>query len=165
MLRVLKQIEDEVLKDLLSQPDLWSSLFVNYHKPYVERVFTLWNGYRISLHVIHPCFPEEALVHPHPWPAAFRIVGGYYRTGVGYSDTTELPENMDEFHFNDGALYEMTDPNMWHWVAPKTPVSTIMVNGPLYSEMNPGCKKADVELKSLSDSRVKEILEMFSNYI
>src|SRR5205823_428108 len=91
MLDILHAAEKE-LPRLLASDDGWQSLRVDYHPPFVDRVFRDWSPpgaaegarYRISLHRIHPCAPAEALFHPHPWPSAMRIHSGTYEMGVGH---------------------------------------------------------------------------------
>ena len=57
-------------KIMQSTSQKWNSLHVDYHKPYVDRVWTLWNPpnqtdeFRIFLHKIYPCTAEESLFHP-----------------------------------------------------------------------------------------------------
>ena len=86
MLHLLHAIEAD-LPLLLTNTDGWASLDIDYHPPRVERVFRDLDGARVSLHVIHPCEPEQALFHPHPWPSAMRVLSGTYEMGVGASHT------------------------------------------------------------------------------
>jgi len=83
MIEDLKHIEQTVLMDLLRNPSIWNTLDVNYHHPRVERLWTQIVDARLMLHVIHPCKPEEALYHPHPWPSAMHVLSGKYEMGLG----------------------------------------------------------------------------------
>ncbi len=132
MFSVLHHAE-ELLPDLLAphKESLWKSLYVDYHPPIVERLWTQIGEYRICLHRIHPCKPEEALFHPHPWPSAMRIVNGHYEMTVGYGSGTSAPPVAARFLLGRGAAYEMTDPNSWHAVRPldAAPSLSVMVSG------------------------------------
>ena len=72
MLDVLTQVE-RALPALLQDESVWQSLYVDYHPPMVERLWTRWGEYRVFLHRIHPCERGQALFHPHPWPSAMRV--------------------------------------------------------------------------------------------
>lgn len=66
MLDILNKIQSQVYQ-LLKGPDRWNTLDIDYHPPRVERLWTCWeNDYRVYLHRLHPCEPEQALYHPHP---------------------------------------------------------------------------------------------------
>lgn len=54
MLKMLAEAE-ELLPKLLQDDAIWQSLYVDYHPPFVERLWTPWGSYRINLHRIHPC--------------------------------------------------------------------------------------------------------------
>ena len=90
MFKRLREVEQE-LPDLLEK-EIWNGLYIDYHPPIVERVWTQVGENRIYLHRIHPCSEGEALFHPHPWPSAMRILSGEYEMGIGYGEGTEPPE-------------------------------------------------------------------------
>lgn len=158
-----------VVLGLMEDINNWDSLYVDYHKPFVERIHCKVGKYRISLHYIHPCEIEEALLQPHPWKSAFIVLDGLYRTGMGYSNTATPPPIMTQsLCRGDGEfLYDMSDPNLWHYVAPITPVTTVMITETPFSdeERNPACKKADKELFPLSPERKEELFEHFKKYL
>src|SRR5438045_1563732 len=54
MLKELRQAE-AALPKLLARPEIWKTLLINYRPPLVERLYTDWNGIRLSLHCIHEC--------------------------------------------------------------------------------------------------------------
>ena len=72
-------IKSDQFKTWLANPKLWKTLDVDYHPPRVERVWMSFDDKRISLHVIHPCETNDALVHPHPWESAMYVlpIGGF----------------------------------------------------------------------------------------
>src|SRR5258708_7914389 len=73
MLEVLRRAEAD-LPRLLQEESRWTSLFIDYHPPTVERLWCAWGDYRLSLHRIHPCEAGAALFHTHLWPSAMRIL-------------------------------------------------------------------------------------------
>ena len=131
MLDVLKRaIED--LPSLIRDEGSWNSLRVDYNHPYVDRLWRQFDDHRILLHRIHPCEAEQALLHPHPWPSAMRVLGpGVYETGIGYGDPTgEPPPVAAKFVLKNYGTYEMLDPNTWHYVRPRRQaVHSVMVIG------------------------------------
>lgn len=159
MLEKLHQIERQ-LPDLLVQ-DGWQSLYVDYHPPIVERVWRQEGDYRINLHCIHPCEPEEALMHPHPWPSAIKILSGKYRQGIGYSSGRETPPIAATTIMTYGSSYEMVNKDGWHYVAPiDDVVMSLMVTGKPWDRWAPRSEK---QLNPLSEKMVKEILEFFGD--
>lgn len=159
MIHTILEVE-KILSQLLKE-EVWKSVDINYHPPRVERLWTEYNNYRISLHCIHPCTTEEALIHPHPWPSAMRIVQGSYEMGIGYSSTNEPPTIAAKVILNKGCLYEMTDMNGWHYVRPLEPCYTLMVTGQPWGRESP---KSSKPLESLSKEREIEILSIISEY-
>jgi hypothetical protein len=53
MLEVLAQLE-RALPTMLQDENIWQSLYVDYHPPTVERLWTSWSDCRVYLHRIHP---------------------------------------------------------------------------------------------------------------
>jgi hypothetical protein len=158
-----------IILELMEDINNWDSIYVDYHKPFVERLYCTVGKYRISLHYIHPCEIDDALLHPHPWSSAFIVLDGLYRTGMGYSNTETPPPIMSSTLCRGGGefLYDISDPNLWHYVAPVKHVSTVMITDTPYDkeEMNPACKKADKELFPLSDERKLELFEHFKKFL
>ena len=104
----LKSFEP-MIKKLLSDSSVWSSLDVNYHPPRVERLFINHEGYRIYLHLIHTT-DEDCLFHKHNWPAALKQVWGSYEMGISYSEKEISSEDayslpiVAKFIINQGSL-------------------------------------------------------------
>ena len=148
------------LRELLKDPDGWKSLYVDYHKPYVERLYRdLDDGRRVSIHRIHGCETEEALLHPHPWPASF-MVWGSYRMALGYSESNTPPEVVSNFIMLN-TVYEMLDKNMWHSVAPapNTTCITLMVSGKPWGRETP--IKPESPLRELTQEERDSLFEEF----
>ena len=160
-INLLEKIE-KVLPSLLDKPELWKSLFVNYEHPYVERLWTEFEDFRISLHAIHPCTREEVLYHPHPWPSGMKILKGRYEMGVGYGKGEEYPSIACTIVLNEGDEYEMIDPDGWHYVRPLENLTyTLMVTGKPWDRFSP---KSDYKLSSLNENRKKELIELFKSF-
>lgn len=123
MIRALFDAETEIL-DYMKDEQAWSSMFIDYEKPYVERLWRSWRAhFRISLHRIHTCHEDEPLFHPHPWPSAIRILSGVYEMGIGHGAGDSKPPVNTRVILTSGCVYEMIDPDEWHYVRPLTDTS------------------------------------------
>lgn len=129
MLDVLEVALTE-LPALLRSPDGWQGLRITYHPPFVDRAWRPWREYRLSIHRIQPCEPGEALLHPHPWPSAIRILSGRYEMVVGHGAGTATPPIAARLVVPAGTSYAMTDPDAWHSVRPlEAPSLSVMLSG------------------------------------
>ncbi len=161
MLSSLHRVE-QALPSLLAQPDQWQTLYVDYDRPIVERVWCQWDNLRVYLHRILPCSPHEALFHPHPWPSAMRIVAGSYEMGIGYAAGNKPPPEAARVILIPGSEYEMTHPDGWHYVRPiDRPSLSLMVAGKPWNRSSP---KSEHSLEMLSGTRKTEIIEFFRAY-
>lgn len=165
LLERLKQIEDEVLPDLLRGPDTqWNTLDVIYHPPHVERCWMQLDDIRLFLHQIHNHpDPAECLAHPHDWPSAMKIVSGRYIHDVGYYDPMSpgLFRWLTRAELAAGTYYEMSDPIAWHRVCPiGRPALTVMIAGPLYDNPSFSVKPAEKQPK-LSAAKRRDLLNSF----
>ena len=123
-------LAEDSLPALIERDELWQTVYVDYHKPFVELVWFQWGVFRISLHCIHPCTPEEALNHWHSWAAGFRVRRNSYESGFGVGSGPELPPIEQVRVFTAGECHEMINPREAHYVAPRgEPVDTTMVSG------------------------------------
>lgn len=135
------------LPDLLLDEKDWNSLLIDYRPPVVERLWRQWDEYRIFLHRIHPCEPNEAFLHPHPWASAVQVLGGLgvYRMGIAYDAAAaqahheglphEVPPIATVFESSADFRYEMTSPGAWHYVQPIVlPTLSVMVTSPEWVE-------------------------------
>lgn len=162
MIDKLKQIEDKLILELLQKPEIWKTLFIDYHPPLVERCWTQLGNYRLSLHFIHQCEPEDALFHPHPWPSAMRVLEGTYEMGLGFGKGLEKPEKMCTILVSNGMYYDMTHIDGWHYVRPvKSTCSTVMLTGPKWEREE---IKSDKPLKELTPERKLIILDYFLSF-
>jgi hypothetical protein len=176
MIELLAEVEKS-LYNLLRQTDVWHTLDVDYEPPRVERLWCDWHRagvtYRINLHRIHPC--EKALMHPHPWPSAVKVLSGKYEMGIGALlvagpasfPARAIPEVMKTVAtvvLTAGATYEMLDERGWHYVKPiDKPSLSLMLTGPPF-EWRPDhgpFKKPDKKLGPLSPEAEAALLNEF----
>ena len=161
MLDILATVESE-LPELLQDESAWSSIYIDYHPPTVERLWRNWNGYRIYLHRIHPCGAGEALFHPHPWPSAMRILEGEYEMAVGYGKGETVPPVAALMIAAGDFRYEMTDPDAWHYVRPlERPSMSLMVTGKPWDRPAPRSSKP---LAPLAAETCHELLRLFREH-
>lgn len=161
MLRALRQIETDVLPQLLEDPSVWQTLDIDYEPPRVERLWTQLGGSRLYLHRIHACGPGEALYHPHPWPSAVRLVLGGYEMAIGYGAEGTSPPFAAMLMMHQGSSYEMLSPLGWHYVRPLTGTSlSVMLAGkPFAGDAGKGAKPV---LNPLSENVKHDLLDQFA---
>lgn len=160
MLELIAQVEKE-LPDLLKDKSQWNSLFVDYEHPFVERLWRPWGDYRIYLHKIHPCRPEEALFHPHPWPSVVKIVDGKYQMGLGHGSGKTPPEITATTILTPDSEYEMSHIDGWHYVAPiNNFVYSLMITGKPWDRWSP---KNITPLKSLAKDQEADLFSFFKS--
>jgi hypothetical protein len=131
---------DSVLSELpaLLRADGWHGLRIAYHPPLVERAWRPWRDCRLSIHRIHPCAPGEALLHPHPWPSAIRILSGRYEMAIAYGAGIAPPPIAARIVAVAGTSYAMIDPDGWHSVRPvEAPSLSVMLSGPPWQRAMP----------------------------
>ena len=147
------------LPALLHDATKWKSVFVDYHHPFVERLWCEWFESRIYLHRIHPCGAGEALFHPHPWPSAMKVLGGSYEMAIGYGEAETEPPIAARLILGAGSEYEMTDPNAWHYVRPlNAPSISLMVSSKPWARTS---AKSKHPLSELALQKRQEILAFF----
>lgn len=167
MIEHLQGFERTHLLDLLRSDNVWETLDIDYHPPFVKRLWVqLDEDYRLYLHEIHPCKTEEALLHPHPWQSAMHVlpIGGIYEHGMGYHQEWGSQDILVCTQEVRGEMYyEMIDKNAIHYVRPvKKPVYTVMLAGPL--EWPENHHKSSKKLKELESSDKERLLKIFRKY-
>lgn len=161
MLKNLFNIEKQ-LPELLDNKDNWHSVYVDYHKPFVKRLWKQEGDLRIYLHQIFPCEKEESLLHPHPWPSAMKVISGFYEMGVGYSDTNKEPIIASTLILPENSYYEMVDINSWHYVRPlENPSFSLMITGVPWKRESP---KSSYPLRELQEDEKLIIFQEFEKY-
>jgi len=169
MIELLKQIEKEDLRKLLSNLSLWQTLDVDYYPPRVERLWLQYDdNHRLFIHKIHhtdaPC-----LYHKHRWEAAFKILKGEYEMGITYCENEISSEeayklkDISRFIIAKGSYYEMRNTHTLHYVKPLGDYSiSLMLTGNLYPEERH--EILDKKLQPLSKLRklqiAKEVLDL-----
>ncbi len=122
MLELLYKVENSLRELLYKNVDSVQTMYIDYHKPYVSRIWFIDKELdcRIFLHKIEKCEESsEALYHPHKWDSAIRIIAGEYEMGIGHSETNEIPKTDCKLILGAGSCYEMTEKHGWHYVSPK----------------------------------------------
>lgn len=158
MLNDLLNIEKELARHL-AEEDTWSSVYVDYHKPYVKRLWKQIGTHRVYLHQIASCERSESLFHPHPWPSAMKVIEGVYEMGVGYSKTNEAPVAVSTLILPKNSYYEMVDIDSWHYVRPLSTVSySLMLTGAPWRRDAP---KSDYPLRQLGSDEKRAIFDLF----
>jgi hypothetical protein len=163
MLDVLNRIEKEILPQLLTDASPWKSLYVDYHPPFVQRLWTSVDvdgkPYRVYLHRILPCELKDALFHTHPWPSAMRILSGRYTMIAGHGEGNATPPVSMTLSLPAGASYEMVHPDSWHAVCPEGEAAySLMVTGAPWPRESP---KSPYPLQPLPADLQAEILQFF----
>lgn len=166
LISVLRRIEtNDLFEMMLEDPDKWESLDVDYLPPRVERLWTTFGPYRVSLHRIHPCGPgEEPFYHPHKWPAAFHVLAGTYEMPYGFGAGVKPPVRSGTMFFAPGSYYSMLDSDMWHAVKvhPGATCLTVMLSGPPWEREMPAVP--DKPLRPLSRETKEEMLHLFRSF-
>lgn len=164
MIDILKLAEKE-LPYLLTKPEIWRTLDIDYFPPRVERLWCEYGGkYRLCIHTMHPT-DKMCLFHKHRFPAAFKIIEGKYEMGFTHVEkeiTTEEAYDLPfgKFILNIGSYYEMSHTNLAHYVKPLGGLSTsLMLSGPLFPEAEFRKEIVDRPLLPLSDERKFVLLQ------
>lgn len=164
MKNILSHVEQELVY-LLANDNNWKSVYVDYHKPFVKRLYTnfMYQGhnYRIYLHQIESCDINEALFHPHPWPSIMKLLSGSYNMFVGYGEGLQSPPVAVKLELPTDTIYEMSEINAWHAVAPILDNSfSLMITGEPWQRES---HKSTKTLYELSLEEKKHILDFFRN--
>jgi len=78
MIDKLKQIEDRLILELLSQPNIWTSVVYNLQKPIVEKLYTKINKHIISLEFIHTSEVNDTAQKINKSTSAIHILQGSF---------------------------------------------------------------------------------------
>lgn len=164
MINELKNTEKE-LGNFLNNPKVEiHSMYIDYHEPFVQRIWFQDGPNRVYLHKIEPCnLNQNALYHPHPWKSAVRTIHGAYEMGIGHSNTDKIPATDCRLILNKDTIYEMIEEDAWHYIRP--------INGPVYSLMVTGFKnnrKMPIEpnkkFRKLTEEEFVTLLSVFEDY-
>jgi hypothetical protein len=114
----------------LLKKNSWSSYYIDVEEPVVERLWHVTTKpWRVCLHRIQPS--SQAFYHPHRHPSAVLLCKGKYEMGVGHGNPDgEPPPIFGPLTVKEWDIYQMGDPNHWHYVkAIEGPSYSIMVTG------------------------------------
>lgn len=155
----------EQLPQLLADEEAWGDVDVNYHPPRVERLWRPFEDGRLFLHEIHPCVPDAALLHPHPWASGMYLLDGEYEMGYGRADPEgPAPTDIDRRIVTAGETYIMEFPDEWHYVAPvRNAVRSVMVIGEPWKRTTPK-KRVDHGLSRIEQARRRELFGVFRSF-
>lgn len=161
MLDILKDVYlnlDALILNATEEKQI-KTMFIDYHKPYVSRIWFPYQEYRIFLHKIQPCKSNiEALYHPHKWDSAMLILDGSYEMGIGRSNNNDIPKTDCHLILPKGTMYEMTEKDSWHYVNPiNGPCYTLMVTGKLNGRNMP--LEPNKEFRNLNVEEIEDILK------
>jgi hypothetical protein len=165
MLDQLLKIEED-LPTLLSEAP-WDSLIINRRKPETYRLFTQIGENRLCLHRFSPCASEEAFWHPHPWPAAFKILSGSYEMGLKF-DNGVFSGDVSRLIMSTGSYYEISSPNTWHKISPLSDhyVFTIMLNGANFPNPHPAVRTTKgKDLGKIGEVEKADLIDTFKKII
>ena len=160
---IIKFLPDILLGEKGFEEDLEiNTMYINYEKPYVSRIWFKYKDYRVYLHKIEPCDSDrEAFWHPHPWESAVKLLKGHYEMGIGYGEGIIRPKTASTLWIGPDTIYEMIEKDAWHYVAPfdDKPVISIMVTGKLTGREMP--LKPTEPARKLTTEEVSDMLIEF----
>lgn len=152
----------------MGAPELWKTLKIDYHHPYVHRAYIDLDGYRFYLHMIHNTEGESPLFHKHKWPSAIAVLAGSYEMGVAYDESDMMVDKEHKLPLaakiimSPGSAYEMTERHGLHYVKPLTPMTfSMMVTSAKY-DASIKEDKGGKELSPLSEQE-KDTLFFWAN--
>lgn len=142
------------------------SMYIDYHKPFVKRIWFQYGDYRIFLHSIEPCGESsDSLFHPHPWDSAVKIIKGKYEMGIGHSETDTIPKIDSRMIIGEGTIYEMVEKDAWHYVNPiENKVFSLMITGKKNNRKMPVLPESNKNFRKLTKKECEEILIVFMEH-
>ena len=168
------------LPQLLQDPSMWDSIVINKAKPVTYRVFTNYFGganYRVCLHKFEKCSTLESFMHPHAWPAAFKLLKGSYELELDRSNGySVLPDSIrrewrpckdsHKIIMVSGSSYQMVHPLVWHKISPLEETYTVMINGDEYAKKHRKCRTTKGKgLDKMPKGDLLDFLEQFRRLV
>lgn len=161
MIEVLKLIRQNLKNLILEAVDKREvkTMYIDYHPPFVQRLWFEYEGYRIFLHKIERVEQGyEPLFHPHKWNSAMEVLHGSYEMGIGHSSTNEKPPVDCKLILTPGSMYEMMEKDAWHYVKPLSyQVITLMVTGELNGRVDMPIEPKK-EFRKLTENEIGNLL-------
>ena len=157
MLDVLAQLE-QALPAMLMDESIWQSLYVDYHPPIVERLWTRWREYRASctesILASASRLCSTLILGP---PLCASSTGNTRWQSVLVQGCLSRPSPLS--WFRGDFRYEMTHPDSWHYVRPLgAPTLSLMVTGKPWDRES---HKSGKPLQPLRTEQVAELLRLF----
>lgn len=138
------------------------TMYIDYEKPYVSRLWFPFNEYRIFLHKIEQT-DSPVFFHPHKWESAMLILKGNYEMGIGHSETNVEPKVDCKLILPAGTMYEMVEKDAWHYVKPiGGDCYTLMITGALNGREMP--IEPTKEHRKLEYDEIVDLLENSPNF-
>ena len=155
MIEKLKQIEDKLILELLSQSDIWNFIVIDEQKPIIEKVYTKINKHTISLQFIHVCEKNLIDIKLNEAPSAIHILQGSYEISFDNNGIGILVPQGNIY-------FDMTSKDITYRARSlKSASSFVMIsNEPWELEE----KKEETEKNPTNYSRKMIVLEYFLNY-
>lgn len=159
MIDKLKQIEDKLMLELLSKPEIWQTQFFEEDKPVIETLWTQINKYRISLNFFHTCERFDVAIKKNPWPCSVHIIHGSCEIGIGLTE-----KDLTIIHAPQGNFYcDMSGREFYYYIRDlKTVSSAVILSGEYWNGVE--LSEEELEIKPLGHSRKEILLEYFLNY-
>lgn len=155
MIDKLKQIEDKLILELLSQSDVWNFIIIDDQKPIIEKAYTKINKHIISLSFIHSCEKELVDIKLNEAPSAVHILQGSYEISFNNSGIELLTPQ-------GGLYFDMTSKDITYRARSlKSASSFVMLSGEPW-EANE--KEEGLEKNPTHYGRKTILLEYFLNY-
>jgi hypothetical protein len=166
LLKIIKELE-------------FDSYFIDWVKPIEARLFAQYGELRISLQKFYPCDPKETYYHNHPWYKEMLITKGTAMQGIStsfnpsdYNKELDINENsmelvkneFSEMILTEGSIFSIKTPETFHYLYPlnNRPLYSIMINKAPWFK---GPKSPNGEIKHISDSDRKEIMEACTTFL
>jgi hypothetical protein len=177
----------QLLPTLLTDPNRWKSLMINYKPPHLMRIYTNIGNVRINLHYFIPTSeasevdsskdgncnakPEDYnessdnYFHPHGWASCMKIMKGHYEQWMGFANQRGLdnpPLKSLHLRHSQGDTYAMNHPWLWHQVIPpeNEPVMTMMVTH-IPKNWDQDSPKSEISLRELSEQERNFMFQEF----
>ena len=155
MIDRLKQIEDKLILELLSQSDIWNFTIIDDKIPIIEKLYTQINKHTISLQFIHTSEKDNVTNNINEAPSAVRILHGSYEIS--------FDGGAIEFLIPQGNIYFDMKSKDTEYRARSTQsaCSLVMLSG---EKWDLEAKKDVVENNTANYGRKSIMLEYFLNY-
>lgn len=164
---VVSRILDQMGSKYIGTIDSWNSLYIDYDKPYVKR---LWKdipeeGVRLHVHEIEPCELDEAFYHGHAGVSVVYTMSGIQRMRVGSQAMSKDAPHDLVIDMPPKTIYLMNNPSSAHAVAPRLlPSFSLFVTWKPWENPDFPAPKSTKPLNPLSDHEKKRLYQELCNH-